>query len=81
MMMNNEMVIVKKMYRVFDELHSSLDLAQNVLKGWEHKEGITTVYAVGYESKLNHTSIPQLDGIYLARTLEEAQEEAKEWNA
>jgi hypothetical protein len=68
---------VKKMYRVFDELHTTKEEANKVLRGWEHKEKVTVVYAVGYELT-DH--ITDLQGIYLAKTEEEAIEEAYEMN-
>lgn len=70
--------MMKKMYRVFDELHSNKEEAQNVLKGWEHKEKITEVYAVGYEWQVDNYIVTDLQGIYLAKTEEEALEELAE---
>jgi hypothetical protein len=71
--------IVKKMYRVFDELHATKEEANKVLRGWEHKERVYEVYAVGYENDLT-SHVTDLTGIYLAKTFEEAQEEANEMN-
>jgi hypothetical protein len=73
-------VIVRKMYRVFDELHANEASAKEVLKGWEHKEKVSKVFAVGYENELNKELVTDLRGIYLAKTLKEAQEEAEEMN-
>ena len=75
-----EKMMVKKMYRVFDELHSDLDLAKGVLKGWEHKEKITEVYAVAQESVIDNLIVPELTGVYLFSSLTEAEEEANAWN-
>ena len=75
-----EKMMVKKMYRVFDELHADVEVAQGVLRGWEHKERITEVYAVGAESVVDNLIVPELTGIYLFATLEEAENEANEWN-
>lgn len=81
MMMTNQ-AIVKRMFRVFDELHFTYTEAQQVLSGWEHKEKITEVFAVGYANELNHDfiNLELSKGIYLSTTLEGAYEEAKEWN-
>jgi len=74
------MIIVKKMYRVFDELHATKAGAEAVLKGWEHKEKIYPVFAVGHESDLTE-HVTELQGVYLAKTEAEAMEECAEWNA
>jgi hypothetical protein len=79
-MMKN-LTIVKKMYRVFDELHTNEETALHVLKGWQHKNHITEVYAVGFKSDLAPNFIKDLSNIYLAKTEAEAIEEANEMNS
>jgi hypothetical protein len=66
---------MKRMYRVFDELHTDRTKAEEVLDGWEHKERITEVFAVGYDLT---DDIYELQGIYLARSEQEALEELNE---
>jgi hypothetical protein len=72
--------IVKKMYRVFDELHTNEETALHVLKGWERKEKITEVYAVGFKNDLASNFIKDLRNIYLAKSEAEAIEEMNAMN-
>lgn len=65
---------VKKMYRVFDELTNTMEEAQTILNGWEHKEKIREVYAVGYD-------FTDINSLYLAPTMEDALEEMNEMNS
>jgi hypothetical protein len=66
---------VKKMYRVFNELVATKEMAELTIKGWEHKEKITEVFAVGTELEGNRINLELNTDIYLAKTLEEAMEE------
>jgi hypothetical protein len=66
--------MIKKMYRVFNELHANEMDALNVLNGWEHKEKITEVYAVA-ETLPNFINLELDRHVYLAKTMEEALEE------
>jgi hypothetical protein len=65
--------MIKKMYRVFNELHTNKKDAQNVLSGWEHKEKITEVYAIATDLP-NFINLELDKSIFLAPTMERALE-------
>ncbi|MBN8202629.1 hypothetical protein LG291_25665 (plasmid) [Cytobacillus firmus] len=44
-------MIIKKVYRVFDNLFFCRKDAEAILSGWEHKENVYVQYAVLEESK------------------------------
>lgn len=72
--------IVKRMYRAFDHLYATKELAETVITGWEHKERITEVWAVGYPSDLEQDEV-ELTNLYITRSLSDANEERDEMNA
>ncbi|MBG9587614.1 hypothetical protein [Cytobacillus firmus] len=45
-------MIIKKVFRVFDNLFFSREDAEAILSGWEHKEKLYVQYAVLEESKI-----------------------------
>jgi len=68
-------MMIKKMYRVFNELHATLEEATKVLNGWEHKEKITEVYAVVDNLNADFINLEEDRSIYLAKSYKEALEE------
>lgn len=68
------MMMIRKMYRVFDELHATEEKALEVLAGWEHKEKINELYAIGDDLNQDFINLDLERGIMLADSLERANE-------
>jgi len=68
------MMMIRKMYRVFDELHATETKALEVVKGWEHKEKVQELYAIGDDLSQDFINLDLERGIMLADTMERANE-------
>jgi hypothetical protein len=74
-----KMKTIKTMVLFFDNLYTSVDaIGEEVLSDWSHKETPVTKYCVIDADLANEEVIPA-EYAYMANTLEEAKEEASEW--
>lgn len=72
----NETHTIKPMYRFFDRLFGTLNhIGQDNITEWSHKETPVLVYAILTHEEARIQTIDANDASYIAKTLEEAQEE------
>jgi hypothetical protein len=69
-----EMLMTKRMFRVFDDMYHRLEDAEKVLKGWEHKEKIKEFHVVGFPSIISQ-DIVSCHEVMIFNTLDQAIEE------
>lgn len=70
---------IKPMYRFFDSLYNTLeDIGQDNITEWSHKEEPKQVYAIVTNEEAVYSVLDASEASYIAKTLEEAQEEL-EW--
>lgn len=75
------MKTIKPMYRFFDTLYTQTNMiGDDVISDWSHKETPTLVYVVMSKADSENDILDgSMNGIYIAKTLKEAQDELNEW--